>query len=110
MNDASFARALPLSLAAGAAAVLLGITHLSPTGAWLALTSGAIASGLGYAVWYAALRGLTATRAAIVQLSAPPLAAAGAVVFLGESFTSRFLVASILILGGMALAIATHRR
>jgi drug/metabolite transporter (DMT)-like permease len=110
VNAASFARALPLSVAAGGAAALLGITHLSPTGAWLALTSGAIASGLGYAVWYAALRGLTATRAAIVQLSAPPLAAAGAVVFLGESFTSRFLVASILILGGIALAIATHRR
>ena len=77
---------------------------------WLALASGAIASGLGYAVWYAALRGLTATRAAIVQLSAPPLAAGGAVVFLGESFSRRLLVASVLILGGIALAVLGHRR
>lgn len=110
LNAASFARALPLSLAAGAAAALLGITRLSPTGAGLALASGAIASGLGYAVWYAALRGLTATQAAIVQLSAPPLAAAGGVVFLDESFSPRLLMASVLVLGGIALAIAAHRR
>jgi drug/metabolite transporter (DMT)-like permease len=110
MNAASFARALPLSLAAGAVAALLGITRVSPTGVCLALASGALASGFGYAVWYAALRGLTATRAAIVQLSAPPLAAAGAVVFLGESFSPRLLMASVLILGGIALAVTAHRR
>ena len=110
VNAASFARALPLSLAAGAAAALLGATHLDPAGVWLALASGAIASGLGYAVWYAALRGLTATRAAIVQLSAPPLAAAGGVVFLDESFAPRLLVASVLILGGIALAVGARRR
>jgi drug/metabolite transporter (DMT)-like permease len=110
VNAASFARALPLSLAAGTAAALLGSIRLSPAGAWLALSSGAVASGLGYAVWYAALRGLTATRAAIVQLAAPPLAAGGAVVFLGESFSSRLLIASVLILGGIALAVASHRR
>ena len=109
-NAASFARALPLSLAASVAAVLLGATHLSLTGVWLALASGAIASGLGYAIWYAALRGLTATRAAIVQLSVPPLAAAGAVVFLDESLSPRLFVASALILGGIALAVAAHRR
>ena len=105
MNAASFARALLLSLVVGSVAALLGITRLSPTGVLLALASGAIASGLGYAVWYAALRGLTATRAAIVQLSAPPLAAAGAVVFLDESLSPRLLVASVLILGGIALAL-----
>jgi drug/metabolite transporter (DMT)-like permease len=110
VNAASFARALPLSLATGAAAALLGATRLSPAGVWLALASGAIASGLGYAVWYAALRGLTATRAAIVQLSAPPLAAAGAVVFLDESFSPRLLMASVFILGGIALAVAGHDR
>jgi drug/metabolite transporter (DMT)-like permease len=110
MNAASFARALPLSLAAAAVAALLGITHLSRAGVYLALASGAVASGLGYAVWYAALRGLTATRAAIVQLSAPPLAAAGAVVFLGESFSPRLLMASVLILGGIAVAVAARRR
>jgi drug/metabolite transporter (DMT)-like permease len=110
MNAASFARALPLSLAAWGATALIGTTGLSPAGVWLALASGAIASGLGYAVWYAAVRGLTATRAAIVQLSAPPLAAAGAVVFLDESVSARLLLASVLILGGIALAVAVHRR
>jgi len=95
-NAASFARALPLSIAAWAAAALLGVTRLDPTGARLALASGAVASGLGYAVWYAALRGLSATPAAIVQLSAAPLAAAGAVVFLGESFSPRLRTASVL--------------
>jgi drug/metabolite transporter (DMT)-like permease len=110
MNAASFGRALLLSGAAWAAAALLGATRLSPTGVGLALASGAVASGLGYAVWYAALRGLTATRAAIVQLSVPPLAGAGAVVFLGESFSLRLLVASVLVLGGIALAVTAHRR
>lgn len=109
-NAASFARALPLALVVGAAPALLGTTRLDSTGLWLALACGAVTSGLGYAVWYAALRGLTATRAAIVQLSAPPLAAAGAVAFLGESFSPRLLVASVLILGGIALAVAGHRR
>jgi drug/metabolite transporter (DMT)-like permease len=110
MNAASFGRALLLSGAAWAAAALLGATRLSPTGVGLALASGAVASGLGYAVWYAALRGLTATRAAIVQLSVPPLAGAGAVAFLGESFSLRLLVASVLVLGGIALAVTVHRR
>jgi drug/metabolite transporter (DMT)-like permease len=71
--------------------------------------SGAITSGLGYAVWYAALGGLTATRAAIVQLAAPPLAALGGVVLLGESLSLRLLVASGLILGGIGLAVAARR-
>jgi drug/metabolite transporter (DMT)-like permease len=109
MNAASFARALALSLAAAAAAAHLGIARVSPTGVCLALTSGAVASGLGYAVWYKALRGLTAMRAAIVQLSVPPLAAAGAVLFLNESLSSRLPAASVLILGGIALSIAARR-
>jgi drug/metabolite transporter (DMT)-like permease len=109
VNAASFARALPLSLAAGAVAALLGTTALDPAGVGLALASGVIASGLGYVVWYAAVRGLTATRAAIVQLSVPPLAAVGAVVFLDESFSPRLLMASVLILGGIALAVASNR-
>jgi drug/metabolite transporter (DMT)-like permease len=110
VNAASFARALPLSVAVAAAAALVGATHLRPAGVWLALASGVVASGLGYAVWYAALRGLTATRAAIVQLSAPLLAAAGAVVLLGESFSARLLAASGLILGGIALAVVARGR
>jgi drug/metabolite transporter (DMT)-like permease len=109
-NAASFANAVPLALGASALSALLAAPHIAPTGALLALASGALASGLGYAVWYAALRGLSATRAAIVQLSVPPLAAAGGAIVLGEGFSLRLLVAGVLILGGIALAVIGHRR
>ncbi len=75
---------------------------------WLAVASGAIASGLGYACWYAALPGLTRARAGIVQLAVPALAALGGVAFLGERVSLRLLAAAALILGGVALAIVTH--
>lgn len=110
VNAASFARAVPLALSVSGLGALLGVTRLSPAGMLLAFASGALASGLGYAVWYAALRGLTATRAAIVQLSVPPLTAAGGVLVLGEPFSTRLVVASLLILGGIALAMLGHRR
>lgn len=74
-------------------------------GCWLAVASGALTSGLGYAIWYYALPGLKANTAATVQLSVPLLAAAGGVVFLGESLTLRLLLASIAVLGGIALII-----
>jgi drug/metabolite transporter (DMT)-like permease len=61
-------------------------------------------------VWYQALRGLTATRAAIVQLSVPVLAAIGGVVFLSETITSRLLVSTVMILGGVGLAIVSRQR
>jgi drug/metabolite transporter (DMT)-like permease len=79
-------------------------------GALLAVASGAVASGLGYAAWYAALRGLTATRAALVQLAVPPLAALGGVAVLGEEISLRLLLAAAAILGGIALAVAGGRR
>ena len=103
-NASGFAHAVPLALAASVLAALTSAVHVSTTGVLLALASGAVASGLGYAVWYAALSGLTATRAAIVQLSVPPLAALGGVAFLGEAVSARLVVASVLILGGIALA------
>jgi drug/metabolite transporter (DMT)-like permease len=109
-NAASFARAVPFALATTAAFGLLATTHLTLAGAVLALASGAVTSGLGYAIWYAALRSLSATRAAIVQLSVPPLAALGGVLVLGESVSLRLVLASVLILGGIALAIIGHRR
>jgi drug/metabolite transporter (DMT)-like permease len=105
-NAASFARAVPLALGTSVLAGLLGATHLDAAGAALALASGAVTSGLGYAVWYGALRGLTATRAALVQLSVPPLAAAGGVLLLGEHVTPRLVAAGVLVLGGIALAVA----
>jgi drug/metabolite transporter (DMT)-like permease len=109
-NAASFTRAVPLALATSAVFGLWASARLTPAGTLLALASGGVTSGLGYAVWYAALRGLSATRAAIVQLSAPPLAAFGGVLVLGEIVSLRLLVASVLILGGIALAITGHRR
>jgi drug/metabolite transporter (DMT)-like permease len=65
---------------------------------------------MGYAIWYTALRGLKATSAATVQLSVPVIAAAGGVIFLGETVTLRLLLSSIAILGGVAMVIAMGRK
>lgn len=108
-NAGAFARSAPLALAASALGLLIGPPRLSLAGLGLATASGAVASGLGYAVWYAALRGLTATQAAVVQLSVPPLAAAGGVLLLGESLSARLVACGLAILGGVALALASHR-
>jgi drug/metabolite transporter (DMT)-like permease len=78
----AFVRCVPLTLALSL--VLASRAHARWEGAALAAASGAIASGLGYVVWYAALRGLTTTRAAVVQLSVPVVAALGGVLFLAE--------------------------
>ncbi|MEL7230994.1 MAG: DMT family transporter [Pseudomonadota bacterium] len=79
----------------------------SGRGVGLAVVSGALTSGLGYAIWYTALKGLSATRASIAQLSVPAIAAIGGVVFLREPITLRFALATALILGGVALATLT---
>ena len=99
----NFARAIPLVLAVN----LLSLPQFSAQrqGVLLAVASGAFASGLGYVAWYAALRGLTATRAAVVQLMVPILAALGGVVFLAEVISGRLLLSSVLVLGGIALAL-----
>jgi drug/metabolite transporter (DMT)-like permease len=100
---ANFARAVPFALVVSPfVSADFGITA---RGALLAVLSGALASGMGYVVWYAALKGLTTTRAAIVQLSVPVLAAIGGVLFLSEEITPRLIISSIVILGGIALAI-----
>jgi drug/metabolite transporter (DMT)-like permease len=78
--------------------------HADPRGAALALASGTLTSGLGYVAWYAALRGLTATSASIVQLAVPILAAFGGIAFLGERPSARLALAAVLTLGGVALA------
>ena len=109
-NAAAFTWALPLALATAAPVAVLGRARIDGTGLALAVASGALASGLGYAVWYAALPGLTSARAALVQLTAPPLAAAGGVLLLGEPYAARLGVSSVLILGGIALASLAHRR
>ena len=104
----NFTRAAPMALAACALAA--ASLHASPRGVWLAVASGALASGLGYAVWYAALRGLSATQAAAVQLAVPVLAAFGGVLFLSESLSARLVLSAALILGGIALALFTRTR
>jgi drug/metabolite transporter (DMT)-like permease len=109
-NAAAFACALPLVLCLSAAGAFAGVTRIDAVGLALALACGTLTTGLGYVVWYEALRGLTATRAAIVQLSVPPLAAIGGVVLLGEAFSLRLVVASLLILGGIALAVLGRGR
>ena len=109
-NAASFSRAALLALATSAIGASLGPIRVDPMGAWLALASGAFASGMGYALWYAALRRLTAIRAALVQLSVPPIAAAGGVLLMGESLSWRLLVAGTLVLGGIALAVPGRGR
>jgi drug/metabolite transporter (DMT)-like permease len=99
----SFVRCVPFAI------ILLGLGLAwqvpSPAGVGLAIASGAITSGLGYAIWYAVLPLLTRTRAAIVQLSVPVIAAIIAVPVLGEAVTPRLLIASLVILGGIAIAI-----
>jgi drug/metabolite transporter (DMT)-like permease len=103
---ASFLRAAPLGilLALGFAAR----AHADARGVGLAVVSGALTSGLGYVVWYAALRRLTAMRAATVQLSVPPIAAFGGVLLLGEALTLRLGLASLAILGGIALVLGSR--
>lgn len=83
--------------------------QLSNKGVIFAVLSGAIASGIGYAVWYSVLKYHTATRAAILQLAVPAIAAIGGVIFLAESLSVRLMLASGLILGGIGLAIVGKR-
>lgn len=83
---------------------------LSSTGVLYAIASGAVASGLGYAIWYAALPAIKATSAATIQLSVPVITALGGIIFLGEALTLRLTLASIAILGGVALAIFENQR
>ena len=85
--------------------VSLSNIHVSTNGILLATLSGALASGVGYVIWYAALRGLTTIRAAIVQLSVPVIAAWSGVIFLAENISLRLLVAGVFIMGGIALAV-----
>ena len=78
------------------------------TGVALAIASGAITSGLGYVLWYVALRDLTTTVAAIVQLAVPVIAALGGVAMLGEALTIRILLSSALILSGIYLTVRSE--
>lgn len=99
----NFLRAVPF--AAVLSLLMLNSTSLDNAGFWYAVSSGALASGIGYAIWYTALPALKATNAATVQLSVPVIAALGGIIFLGEAITLRLVLASVAILGGIALVI-----
>ena len=99
----NFLRCLPIVFALWAGTAETA-SH-DPRGMTYAIASGALASGVGYAVWYSALRGLSASQAASVQLSVPVIAAIGGIAFLGESPSWRFAIAGFAVLGGIALTL-----
>ena len=107
-NARSFLWSTPLAVllvAVGRAPV-----HATPSGVSLALVSGALTSGVGYAIWYRALPGLTVTQAAVAQLSVPVIAAAGAVLALGETVSTRLVGAGIAVLSGVGLVLSARIR
>jgi drug/metabolite transporter (DMT)-like permease len=99
----NFLRAVPV--AAALSALMVDRASVDSAGFWYAVASGALASGIGYSIWYTALPALKAAKAATVQLSVPVIAAAGGIVFLGEPLTLRLVLSSVAILGGIALVI-----
>ncbi len=99
----NFIRAVPFAAVLSLAAA--SQSSPDPMGLMYAVASGAVTSGLGYVLWYAALPALTATSAATIQLCVPAIAALGGAVLLAEPITARLLIASAAILGGIALTI-----
>jgi drug/metabolite transporter (DMT)-like permease len=104
----NFVRAVPFAAALSVA--MLSFVSIDIAGVTYAIASGALASGVGYAIWYTALKGLQATSAATVQLSVPVIATIGGVLVLGEHVTPRIVIASVAILGGIALVILDKAR
>jgi drug/metabolite transporter (DMT)-like permease len=101
-----------LTVPMAALLVLAGLPWLQADGAGIALAvaSGALASGVGYAIWYAALPSLEATHAATVQLSVPVIAALGGLALVDEAITGRFVLASAAVLGGIAIVVLQRQR
>ena len=90
-------------------ALTLRSASVDGAGLAYAVASGALASGVGYAVWYSALPALKVASAATVQLTVPVIAAVGGMALLGEPPTLRFLIAAVAILGGIALVVGPRR-
>ena len=103
----NFVRSVPMI--ALATLPFLSQIHLSNRGIILAVLSGSVASGIGYTVWYAALKYHTSTRAAVLQLAVPVIAATGGILFLAETADLRLVIAAALILGGIGLTIAGRK-
>jgi drug/metabolite transporter (DMT)-like permease len=104
----NFAFALPMAIIV--AALYWSGVHLSKEGILLAVLSGAVASGIGYTVWYAALKFHSSTSAAVLQLSVPALTAAGGILFLAEAASTRLYIAGGAILGGILLTIFARKK
>ena len=103
----NFIRSVPL--VAGLSLIMFWNIHFSTNGILLAALSGSVTSGLGYVIWYSALKGLTTIQAATVQLLVPVLAALGGLIFLSEGLTPRLLISAMMILGGIAQTVAGSR-
>jgi drug/metabolite transporter (DMT)-like permease len=99
----NFSRTLPLAALLLVVSIIQG--QLTATGIILAIASGALASGIGYSIWYRALADLTTTQAAVVQLLVPVIAAAGGVIFVAEPLSWRLVIAALMILGGIGLTV-----
>jgi drug/metabolite transporter (DMT)-like permease len=107
VTTGNFLRAVPFALLLNI--FLFDRTSLDPAGIGYAVASGALASAVGYVLWYRALPGLKAANAATVQLSVPVLTAIGSIVFLNEEVSMRLLLASLAILGGIAMVVVERR-
>jgi drug/metabolite transporter (DMT)-like permease len=105
----NFVLAAPMSIG-----LLMATQKMSGDANWdgitYALVSGAITSGLGYVIWYVALRHITSVSAAIAQLTVPVIAAVGGVVVLTEAISGRLAVSAVVVLGGVALGLSTKSR
>ena len=106
-TTSNFIRSVPFAI--GVSLVTVSMRHWSWQGVGLAIASGVFASGLGYSLWYAALKGLTATRAATVQLAVPILAAIAGILWLQETLSFRLIISSAMILGGIGIAVLGRR-
>lgn len=104
----NFLRAVPFAVVLSIA--FIPRMRVDAAGITYAILSGAIASGVGYVIWYTTLPSLKAATAASVQLAVPVLTAAGGILLLGEPLTARFLLASTAVLGGIALVVMAPRR
>ncbi|MFC5051883.1 DMT family transporter [Rubritalea spongiae] len=103
----NFVRTIPLTIPL----ILFSFPHIAitPKGSLLALSSGALTSGLGYAIWYRVLKDLKPISAAVIQLTAPVLATAGGIFFAAEPLTTHFIIASFAILTGALIVILSNR-
>jgi drug/metabolite transporter (DMT)-like permease len=108
VTSGNFLRSVPMTIVVSL--VMLTYFEFSGEGALLAALSGGLTSGIGYVVWYAALRHLSATRAAMLQLLVPVIAAGGGVLLLSESITLRLILSGILIIGGVGLTLKAKQQ